>query len=734
MLPALLGWAPAARAQAPARCFPEAAPAIADCVAGRIGQFWAQQGGLPVFGYPIGPEHQEQTDAGPLTLQLFERARLELHPQNAPPYDVQLGRLGADALARQGRDWSASPTADAAAPHRFAETGHAIAPEFWAYWSGHGLEFDGRRGTSFAESLALFGMPLTEAQPETSPTDGKQYLTQWFERARFEYHPENAGTPYTVLLGLLQRELQGPAAPSAAPASAAPGGFIQASGGQLTRQGAPVTLRGVNYYPQWWPWSEMWRQWDAPQIERELRQARDQLGINAVRVLLPFNFSGQPEGRGAVPPVLIARLRELAQIAGEFDMRLIVTLFDFSHDFPDAGSSVERLHLDYLRALIPAFAGDERIMAWDLHNEPDNYEIWKDGDQQKVLGWLGRMADAVHALAPNQLVTVGMGQPASLWLSGPDGRRVIDYSDVVSMHTYDAGAGARDLDQLRAQTSKPILIEEFGWPTGPDCVENYSEATQVALFQAVVQAARGRTSGVLAWTLRDYDSGPTDRWDSREEHFGLFRADGSLKPAADQLRAIPAGPLPSAPVAAVPLTSREPQLPSGDDAPLLVPGSGHYVKGVFRRAWELAGGLDSFGLPLTEAFERPSDHQIVQYFEGGALESRRDAPSRDVKLPADERVRQTLRPLNLGEVFAAGRALPPAAPPQGAFRAAYDRVGGEWRLGQPISGELSEQIDGAPARVQYFQRGRLELRAGAQEATVGALGRDAWAAQCAAAR
>jgi len=26
---------------------------------------------------------------------------------------------------------------------------------------------------------------------------------QYFERARFEYHPENAGTPYVVLLGLL---------------------------------------------------------------------------------------------------------------------------------------------------------------------------------------------------------------------------------------------------------------------------------------------------------------------------------------------------------------------------------------------------------------------------------------------------------------------------------------------------------------------------------------------------
>ena len=39
-------------------------------------------------------------------------------------------------------------------------------------------------------------------------------------------------------------------------------------------------------------------------------------------------------------------------------------------------------------------------------------------------------------------------------------------------------------------------------------------------------------AGVLAWTLRDFDAGPTARYDTREEHYGLYRADGSLKPAA----------------------------------------------------------------------------------------------------------------------------------------------------------------------------------------------------------
>jgi hypothetical protein len=32
-------------------------------------------------------------------------------------------------------------------------------------------------------------------------------VVQYFERARFEWHPDNIGTPYEVLLGLLGNQL-----------------------------------------------------------------------------------------------------------------------------------------------------------------------------------------------------------------------------------------------------------------------------------------------------------------------------------------------------------------------------------------------------------------------------------------------------------------------------------------------------------------------------------------------
>ncbi|MBO9323816.1 MAG: hypothetical protein J7457_17100 [Roseiflexus sp.] len=181
-------------------------------------KYWDRMGGLPVFGYPISEAFLEQIEGRWYMVQYFERQRFEWHydPDNPDHHretdlskeywlplaqSVRLGRLGVEALSRQGRDWRTFPKGDPAAPHFFQETGHAIAPEFWGYWSSHGLEMDGRPGFSRAESLALFGYPISEAQVE----HGR--LTQWFERARFEYFPEFAGTPYVVQLGLLGREL-----------------------------------------------------------------------------------------------------------------------------------------------------------------------------------------------------------------------------------------------------------------------------------------------------------------------------------------------------------------------------------------------------------------------------------------------------------------------------------------------------------------------------------------------
>ncbi|MFN8513872.1 MAG: hypothetical protein U0841_15075 [Chloroflexia bacterium] len=77
----------------------------------------------------------------------------------------------------------------------FPETGHSISPFFLDYWEANG-------------GLAQFGFPLTEERWDTLPNPaGACCKTQYFERARFEYHPENEGTPYAVLLGQFGRQI-----------------------------------------------------------------------------------------------------------------------------------------------------------------------------------------------------------------------------------------------------------------------------------------------------------------------------------------------------------------------------------------------------------------------------------------------------------------------------------------------------------------------------------------------
>lgn len=72
----------------------------------------------------------------------------------------------------------------------FPETGKTVSGKFLQYWNNNG-------------GLTQQGYPLSEQIQERSETDGKIYTVQYFERAVFEHHPENAGKPSEVLLQLL---------------------------------------------------------------------------------------------------------------------------------------------------------------------------------------------------------------------------------------------------------------------------------------------------------------------------------------------------------------------------------------------------------------------------------------------------------------------------------------------------------------------------------------------------
>jgi plastocyanin len=156
-------------------------------VQGRFLAYWEAHGGLALNGYPISGEIMETLEDGKsYTVQYFERARLEYHPENAAPNDVLLGQFG-----RRIRP-ADEPVAARAGATFFPQTGHNIDGGFLAYWQANG-------------DVAQFGYPISEVFGETLG-DGKSYQVQYFERARFEYHPENAA-PYDILLGQFGRQI-----------------------------------------------------------------------------------------------------------------------------------------------------------------------------------------------------------------------------------------------------------------------------------------------------------------------------------------------------------------------------------------------------------------------------------------------------------------------------------------------------------------------------------------------
>jgi thermitase len=178
-------------------------PETQHTLSGEFKRFWEQNGGLQVFGFPISQEFQETTAEGTYTVQYFERNRFEFHPENAPPYNVLLGRLSDVQLRRQGRDWFTFPKGqETPGCQFFAETGHTVCEPFLSYWKSNGLR-DPKLSRD-GQSLALFGLPLSEAMPEVN-SSGDTVVTQWFERARFEFHPDKPAQ-YQVLLGLLGNE------------------------------------------------------------------------------------------------------------------------------------------------------------------------------------------------------------------------------------------------------------------------------------------------------------------------------------------------------------------------------------------------------------------------------------------------------------------------------------------------------------------------------------------------
>jgi streptogramin lyase len=171
---------------------PQTFPQTGKTVGGKFLDYWQTHGGLAQQGYPISDQMQEvsDTDGKSYTVQYFERAVFELHPENQAPNDVLLSLLGTFLYKQKYPNGAPKQTPNnEAGSQLFQATGHRVGGLFLDYWNGHG-------------GLAQQGYPISDEFQETSDLGGKTYKVQYFERAVFELHPENQ-PPYNVLLSQL---------------------------------------------------------------------------------------------------------------------------------------------------------------------------------------------------------------------------------------------------------------------------------------------------------------------------------------------------------------------------------------------------------------------------------------------------------------------------------------------------------------------------------------------------
>lgn len=132
--------------------------------------YWANNGGVGLFGYPLTEEFVENG----VTVQYFERVRLEYREGK-----IQWGLLGSELTKGQFfRAIPFFPSTDNKA--YFGPTQHSASGPFLDYWRNNG-------------GLATFGYPLSESFKQ----NGLEY--QWFERARFEWHPDLPASKRLVL-------------------------------------------------------------------------------------------------------------------------------------------------------------------------------------------------------------------------------------------------------------------------------------------------------------------------------------------------------------------------------------------------------------------------------------------------------------------------------------------------------------------------------------------------------
>ena len=292
----------------------------------------------------------------------------------------------------------------------------------------------------------------------------------------------------------------------------------------------PEQLRVVNYYPAQNGWTYMWQRWDPAAIDRDFGRIEG-LHANTVRVIVQTRTFGWPRVR----PVYQRRLAQVFDIAARHQLRVQLTLFDWWGSY----RQVKRSEL-WARQLLASYANDQRLAFVELQNELDPRK-------PEATAWARTMLPFLRTIVP--------GVPLTISVSGSDplGNLLLlkqqlgdSTPDFWTVHYYDKPELAYPtLAQAKAIAAPlPLFVGETGyWPGASDPpvrTQADREDEQVRFLHTVANAADALgLPPVAPWILSDFARNAIpNRPGPSEYHFGLFRVDGTPKPAAEAVREI----------------------------------------------------------------------------------------------------------------------------------------------------------------------------------------------------
>ena len=355
---------------------------------------------------------------------------------------------------------------------------------------------------------------------------------------------------------------------------------------------------GINYWPSdlamgWW------QRFEEPQMERDFARIRA-AGFDSVRIfllwedfqpasdrvstralnhlvcvteaahshgldLMPTLFTGHMSGVNWIPRWAIDSDRPPDPGSSAARFRIVtdghVVGGSAKNWFVDAAVACAQARL--ARAAASALAGHPALWAWDLGNENSNCCIPPTRDA--AVEWLDRVSAEIRAADSNVPITLGLHMEDLTEDRRLGPREAARFCDFLCMHGYpvyaDFAEGPTDAQILpflglitRWLGGRDVLFAEFGAPAFPagglDADRARSSTPAIPLLEGAKAADFTRCAletlhafgflGAMLWCYADYGEAlwsrpPLDEA-AHERWFGLWGADGSPKPAVDEIQ------------------------------------------------------------------------------------------------------------------------------------------------------------------------------------------------------